>query len=235
MEFPRLPPPPSLETLISTADKALRSIFAPAQAARPLPVPAGSGTADTQLTDHERREAAALMRVNHTGEVAAQALYHGQAFVARSEQTREMLLESRAGRDRSSGLVRNAPVRAAVTHKLSQSALVCGFVCDRSRRGDVRRSHQSGLRVGDRKTGRGSSRFASREAAGAGFTQSRDRRGHASGRNRARRCRSFGRRGGASGSGSRVDEAHCAVDDAYCVLDLSLNLSLLLAVLRAYV
>src|SRR5690606_24651502 len=42
----------------------------------------------------ERRESAALMRVNHTGEIAAQALYHGQAFVARSERTRSMLLQA---------------------------------------------------------------------------------------------------------------------------------------------
>jgi ubiquinone biosynthesis monooxygenase Coq7 len=116
MKFPSLPQPPSLDTLISTADKALRSIFAPARAARPLPVPrhepghgadfaAGNTPADgptgglvaattptEDLSDAERRESAALMRVNHTGEVAAQALYHGQAFVARSEKTREMLL-----------------------------------------------------------------------------------------------------------------------------------------------
>jgi 3-demethoxyubiquinol 3-hydroxylase len=43
------------------------------------------------LSDTERRRAAALMRVNHAGEIAAQALYHGQAFAARSEQTRELL------------------------------------------------------------------------------------------------------------------------------------------------
>jgi ubiquinone biosynthesis monooxygenase Coq7 len=42
------------------------------------------------------------MRVNHTGEVAAQALYHGQAFVARNEATREMLL--RAGREETDHL-----------------------------------------------------------------------------------------------------------------------------------
>jgi ubiquinone biosynthesis monooxygenase Coq7 len=46
------------------------------------------------LSDPERREAAALMRVNHAGEIAAQALYHGQALVARSEATRGMLLEA---------------------------------------------------------------------------------------------------------------------------------------------
>ena len=46
----------------------------------------------TALTDAERRLSAALMRVNHAGELAAQALYHGQAFAARSAGTREMLL-----------------------------------------------------------------------------------------------------------------------------------------------
>ena len=42
------------------------------------------------------------MRVNHTGELAAQALYHGQAFLARSERTRELLLQ--AARDESDHL-----------------------------------------------------------------------------------------------------------------------------------
>jgi len=98
MEFPRLPAPPSLDTLISTADKALRSIFAPARAARPSPA---SGPAP-ELTEAERRESGALMRVNHTGEVAAQALYHGQAFAARNENTRNLLLQ--AARDETDHL-----------------------------------------------------------------------------------------------------------------------------------
>jgi len=90
MELPSLPPLPSLDTLISTADKALRSVFAPARAARPLP----AAGAVPELTEAERRESGSLMRVNHTGEVAAQALYHGQAFVARNENTRAMLLNA---------------------------------------------------------------------------------------------------------------------------------------------
>ena len=44
------------------------------------------------MPDAERRASAALMRVNHSGELAAQALYHGQAFGASSAATREMLL-----------------------------------------------------------------------------------------------------------------------------------------------
>jgi ubiquinone biosynthesis monooxygenase Coq7 len=98
MSLPSLPPLPDLDAFISTADKALRSIFAPARAARPLPA---TGPVP-ELTDAERRKSGALMRVNHTGEVAAQALYHGQAFVARSENTREMLLK--AARDETDHL-----------------------------------------------------------------------------------------------------------------------------------
>ena len=85
-----MPQLPSLDTLISTADKALRSVFAPARAARPSPA---TGPAP-ELPEAERRESGALMRVNHTGEVAAQALYHGQAFVARNENTRNLLLQA---------------------------------------------------------------------------------------------------------------------------------------------
>jgi ubiquinone biosynthesis monooxygenase Coq7 len=79
-----------LDHLIGTADRALRAVLAPAQASRPLPAPGGIPA----LTEAERLEAGALMRVNHTGEIAAQALYHGQAFIARSSTTRELLLNA---------------------------------------------------------------------------------------------------------------------------------------------
>ena len=159
-----------LDSLISAADRALRSVFAPARASRPMPVPpqpppaatphpnpafdepaaaagdravregissggtpsegvrdstagdaaspsisaASSATAEANssssstrnttpraastspgtLSDSERRHSAALMRVNHAGEIAAQALYHGQALVARSAATRDLLLKA---------------------------------------------------------------------------------------------------------------------------------------------
>jgi 3-demethoxyubiquinol 3-hydroxylase len=79
------------DPLIAAADRALRSVFAPAQASRPIP---GEPAESLSLSDAERREAAALMRVNHAGEIAAQALYHGQALIARSDATRGMLLEA---------------------------------------------------------------------------------------------------------------------------------------------
>ncbi|MBV8910887.1 MAG: 2-polyprenyl-3-methyl-6-methoxy-1,4-benzoquinone monooxygenase [Gammaproteobacteria bacterium] len=81
----------SLDTAIAVFDRALRSVFAPAHAGRPAPqVP----EPHTPLSESERRSSAALMRVNHAGELAAQALYHGQALVARSEATRQLLLEA---------------------------------------------------------------------------------------------------------------------------------------------
>ena len=100
-----------LDTLISAADRALRALFAPAHAARPLPTPAepsasgiaasaaapgAAGAPDkaTELTTAAKRSSAGLMRVNHAGEIAAQALYHGQALMARSSATRALLLQA---------------------------------------------------------------------------------------------------------------------------------------------
>ena len=57
------------------------------------PSPARSAPAD-QLADSERRHAAGLMRVNHAGEVAAQALYHGQALASRDPAVRDHLLQA---------------------------------------------------------------------------------------------------------------------------------------------
>ncbi|MBU3739031.1 MAG: 2-polyprenyl-3-methyl-6-methoxy-1,4-benzoquinone monooxygenase [Rhodoferax sp.] len=66
-----------MDTLILAADSALRTLFATPRAARPCPtVPAD----DTVLTPEQRAESAALMRVNHVGEVCAQALYTAQAL-----------------------------------------------------------------------------------------------------------------------------------------------------------
>src|SRR5258708_24087513 len=80
----------SLDSVIAALDRGLRSVFAPARASRPVPGRADPST--DPLPEEQRRASAALMRVNHAGELAAQALYEGQAFVARSAATREMLL-----------------------------------------------------------------------------------------------------------------------------------------------
>jgi len=82
----------SFDAWVAAADRALRALWAPAHPARP--VPGGPDAAKSELTAGERRQAASLMRVNHAGEIAAQALYHGQALVARDDATREMLLKA---------------------------------------------------------------------------------------------------------------------------------------------
>lgn len=79
-----------LEPLITAADRALRAVCGFVQASRPSP----AEDLRSDLSDAERREAAALMRVNHAGEIAAQALYHGQALAARGERTRALLLQA---------------------------------------------------------------------------------------------------------------------------------------------
>jgi ubiquinone biosynthesis monooxygenase Coq7 len=63
------------------------------EAARPSPADAFE---EAELDDAERRHAAGLMRINHTGEVCAQALYDGQAALARNEANREHLQHAAA-------------------------------------------------------------------------------------------------------------------------------------------
>lgn len=88
---------PNLDTFISAADRALRALLAAPAASRPVPAPArkaGSPADEREMTPDERRESAALMRVNHAGEVAAQALYHAQALFARDPEVREFMLHA---------------------------------------------------------------------------------------------------------------------------------------------
>ena len=79
------------DRLIGSFDQALRTLFGGNSAARPYPA---AGIAETVEQPADRRHAAALMRVNHAGEVAAQALYQGQATVAGSSSTQSALIEA---------------------------------------------------------------------------------------------------------------------------------------------
>ena len=78
----------SLDRFIAGFDRALRTISSVADASRASPAEA---LPEAQLTEKERRHAAALMRVNHVGEVCAQALYQGQALTARDPHARQAL------------------------------------------------------------------------------------------------------------------------------------------------
>ena len=79
---------PSLDTLIINFDRALRTLAAPAREARPSPA---RDVPDASMTPEEKEQVARLMRINHTGEVCAQALYQGQALTARIPANREAL------------------------------------------------------------------------------------------------------------------------------------------------
>src|SRR6478752_4181997 len=77
-----------LSTAIIGFDRALRTLTGLATSARPVP---GHELPQTRLTESERRVSAGLMRVNHTGEICAQALYSGQSLVARNARVRAAL------------------------------------------------------------------------------------------------------------------------------------------------
>ena len=80
-----------LDRVLSEAQRALDTVFGAPGAERPNPA---GNTAELALEPAEKRHSAGLMRINHVGEVCAQALYCGQAAVARDESTREHLLEA---------------------------------------------------------------------------------------------------------------------------------------------
>jgi len=81
-----------IDRFITEFDTALRSVVGGAHAHRPMP---GSDTPSSGLLDAKEREhAAGLMRVNHVGEVCAQALYQAQKLVARNPEIRQMLDDS---------------------------------------------------------------------------------------------------------------------------------------------
>jgi len=81
-------PTSPVDQLIAAADRALRTLAATPAASRPSP--AGGVNEPEPLSDGDAREAVALMRVNHVGEVCAQALYDAQALAARSPELRAM-------------------------------------------------------------------------------------------------------------------------------------------------
>jgi ubiquinone biosynthesis monooxygenase Coq7 len=78
------------DAFIHAFDSALRTLFAPARSARPTPL-ARAQDACAPLTDAEMRLSGALMRVNHVGEVCAQALYTGQALSCKDPVLRSQL------------------------------------------------------------------------------------------------------------------------------------------------
>ena len=79
---------PRVDELIVAFDKGLRTVFGTAQTVRETP---GQELPEVALNEGERTLSASLMRVNHSGEICAQALYQGQALTARNPRARAAL------------------------------------------------------------------------------------------------------------------------------------------------
>jgi len=88
-----------IDRLIVSFDRGLRTVFAQAVSTRAAP---GEDLPESELRGRSREHAAALMRVNHTGEVCAQALYQGQALTARNAEVQSAL--SRAAEEETEHL-----------------------------------------------------------------------------------------------------------------------------------
>lgn len=81
----------NLDRLIVEFDKALRAVALSAASRRPNPA---EDVPEADLSERERRHAAALMRVNHVGEICAQALYQGQSVTSRTPSLRAELAQA---------------------------------------------------------------------------------------------------------------------------------------------
>lgn len=78
----------NIDSVILTFDRALNALFAPAHSARPSPATA---VEEVPMTPEAKAKSAALLRVDHSGEICAQALYQGQAWTAGNAVLREKL------------------------------------------------------------------------------------------------------------------------------------------------
>lgn len=118
-----------LDRLLATADAALRTVAGHARTVRPYPPEGGPGPSTLAASDGDegldaqaRRRAGALMRVNHVGEVCAQALYEAQAISARNDTVRAQMAQ--AARDETDHLawteerLRELGARASVLNPL---------------------------------------------------------------------------------------------------------------------
>ncbi len=81
----------NLDGLIVEFDRGLRTLFGAAHSLRPFP---DASVAEAALSETEKKSATALMRVNHSGEVCAQALYQGQALTARNPDVQQTLRQA---------------------------------------------------------------------------------------------------------------------------------------------
>jgi ubiquinone biosynthesis monooxygenase Coq7 len=109
---------------------------------RPIP---GAQLPDSDMPHSERRHAAGLMRVNHTGEVCAQALYSAQALIARDPEIKQRFALAAREEEEHLAWTANRLAELSEPYITVEPAVVCGFVCDWRRGRCRRRSPQSRL------------------------------------------------------------------------------------------
>ena len=81
----------NMDSLIVEFDKGLRTLLSQSHSVRPHP---DANLPDATMTDAEKKHAAGLMRINHSGEICAQALYQGQALTARDPAVQQKLQQA---------------------------------------------------------------------------------------------------------------------------------------------
>ncbi len=81
----------TLDNLIVEFDKGLRTLFSRAQSIRPFP---DASLPEASMSEDDKKVSVALMRVNHSGEICAQALYQGQALTARDPVVQQKLQQA---------------------------------------------------------------------------------------------------------------------------------------------
>ena len=155
-----------VDRVLSCADNALRTLSGTYVASRSCPAPVD--TAGAELAPEQRRLSAALMRVNHVGEVCAQALYNAQTL-ATDDAAVQRQFEA-AARDESDHLAwtRRRLQGAGQPHQPAQPAVVCGRLWHRAACRQARPRHQPGVRGRDRAAGGRASAEPPRPAAGRG-------------------------------------------------------------------
>ena len=123
----------NIDSLILAVDKAVRTVFGVSRERRPDPA---QGIVEADLGTYERNQAAALMRVNHCGEVCAQALYQGQALASANPAIKSAL--ARGARDEADHLAWSARRIAELGGRTSvlnpvwyAGALATGFLAGR--------------------------------------------------------------------------------------------------------
>ncbi|MDX1669107.1 MAG: 2-polyprenyl-3-methyl-6-methoxy-1,4-benzoquinone monooxygenase [Limnobacter sp.] len=93
LKLPRRPHLPSLDAVISEADKALKTLTSPAMARRSNPATGMEDPANA-YTEAEKADVIGMMRVNHVGEVCAQALYQGQSLASKSPEKKKLFIHA---------------------------------------------------------------------------------------------------------------------------------------------